>query len=131
MELTPTVPGLLFPTISLLLLAYTNRFLGIASVVRALHARYQEAPDRRLLPQIDNLRRRLRLIRDMQLLGVTSILLSVVTIGLLYGGLGRSAHYAFLTSLLLMVLSLAMSAWEVKISTDAIEMHLRSMEQSD
>lgn len=131
MELTPTVPGLLFPTLSLLLLAYTNRFLGIASVVRTLHARYQEAPDRRLLPQIDSLRRRLRLIRDMQLLGVTSILLCVVTIGLLYGGFGRAAHYAFLTSLLLMVASLAMSAWEVKISTDAIEIHLRSMEQHD
>lgn len=128
MELTPTVPGLLFPTISLLLLAYTNRFLGIAGVVRALHARYEASPDKRLLPQIDSLRRRLRLVRDMQLVGVLSILLAVVTIGLLYGGLPRVAHWTFVTSLLLMIVSLLMSAWEVKVSTDAIELHLRSME---
>lgn len=128
MELTPTLPGLMFPTISLLLLAYTNRFLGIASVVRNLHARYEERPDPKLLQQIENLRRRLRLVRDMQLIGVVSILLAVITIALLYAGLGRVAHFAFLGSLGLMVISLSLSAWEVKISTDAIEMHLRNME---
>jgi hypothetical protein len=39
-QLSLTTPALLFSAISLLLLAYTNRFLAYASVVRNLHARY-------------------------------------------------------------------------------------------
>ncbi len=129
MELTLTTPGLLFPTISLLLLAYTNRFLAIASVIRNLHGRYVENPEGRILPQIANLRLRLRLIRDMQLMGVLSILLCVVCMGLIYNGSQREAHYTFVASMVLMTLSLALSTWEVWISTQAIELHLSNMEQ--
>ena len=72
MEITLTTPSLLFPAISLLLLAYTNRFLGLASVVRSLHATYKTAPDPIYVPQIENIRKRIKLIRDMQFLGAAS-----------------------------------------------------------
>lgn len=40
MDITFNTPALLFPAISLVMLAYTNRFLALATLVRALHAEY-------------------------------------------------------------------------------------------
>ena len=54
-ELSLTTPALLFSAISLIMLAYTNRFLAYAAVVRNLHAKYQERQDAILLDQIKNL----------------------------------------------------------------------------
>ena len=110
MELTLTTPGLLFPTVSLLLLAYTNRFLAIAALIRNMYAQYKANPDPLLLPQIENLKVRVRLIRDMQFLGVSSLFLCVVCMLLLFAGLSRSAELVFAGSLLLMLVSLALSA---------------------
>ncbi|MBP7675335.1 MAG: DUF2721 domain-containing protein, partial [Thermoanaerobaculia bacterium] len=66
MELSLTTPALLFPAVSLLLLAYTNRFLALATLVRSLHAHYRERADPLVLKQIDNLRYRIHLIQGMQ-----------------------------------------------------------------
>src|SRR4051812_44221967 len=77
MEITLATPALLFPAITLLMLAYTNRFLGLASLIRNLHQRWTESHDVVLVAQIENLRRRLGLIRRMQALGVLSLLVCV------------------------------------------------------
>lgn len=66
MELTLTTPALLFPAISLLLLAYTNRFLTLASLIRDLYARYKAQPDPRIKGQLANLCYRIVIIRNMQ-----------------------------------------------------------------
>ena len=66
-DITLTTPGLLFSAISLLLLAYTNRFLTLASLIRKLHAEYLENPDKLVHGQIRNLQRRVNLIRNMQI----------------------------------------------------------------
>ena len=60
MDLSLTTPALLFPAISLLLLAYTNRFLTLANLIRDLHARYTANPDQILLWQLRSLRYRVR-----------------------------------------------------------------------
>jgi Protein of unknown function (DUF2721) len=129
MELTLTTPGLLFPTISLLLLAYTNRFLAIASLIRNMVAQYKAHPDPLLLPQIENLKLRVRLIRDMQFLGVSSLFLCVVCMILLFAGMQRSAEYVFAGSLLLMLGSLALSIWEIQISIRALQIQLGDLER--
>jgi hypothetical protein len=72
MELTLTTPALLFPAISLLLLAYTNRFLTLAALMRELYARYKATPDPRIKGQLANLRYRIGIIRNMQAFGVAS-----------------------------------------------------------
>ena len=69
MDITLTTPALLFPTVSLLMLAYTNRFLTIATIIRNLHDRYRESQSDNLLGQIANLRYRVYLIRNMQIAG--------------------------------------------------------------
>jgi hypothetical protein len=129
MELTLTTPGLLFPTVSLLLLAYTNRFLALAALSRNMYAQYKANPDPLLLPQIENLKVRVRLIRDMQFLGVASLFLCVVCMLLLFAGLSRSAEFVFAGSLLLMLGSLALSMWEIQISIRALQIQLGDLEQ--
>ena len=62
-ELSLTTPALLFSAISLIMLAYTNRFLAYAAVIRNLHAVYLDKKDESLLRQIKNLKLRLTLTR--------------------------------------------------------------------
>lgn len=130
MEITLTTPSLLFPAISLLLLAYTNRFLGLASVVRALHATYKTTDDPVYLGQIKNIRRRIRLIRDMQFHGVLSILLCTVSMFCLFQGWEMAGKVTFGISLILMILSLAISAWEIQMSVGALDLQLRDIEKN-
>lgn len=127
-EMTLGTPALLFPAISLLLLAYTNRFLALASVVRGLHARYKESGERTLLGQIQNLRKRLSLIRSMQGAGVMSLLLCVACMFALYADFEGLAHVLFGLSLLVMMLSLGISVREIQISTVALSIQLGDLE---
>lgn len=128
MDITINTPALFFPAISLLMLAYTNRFLGLASIIRNLHAKWTTSPDPIYVEQIRNLRRRLRLIRDMQTLGILSLFLCVVCMFLLFRGYIQAANIVFGTSLVLMLCSLAVSIWEIQLSGGALNLHLRDME---
>jgi magnesium-transporting ATPase (P-type) len=123
-RITLSTPALLFSAISLLMLAFTNRFLALASLVRSLHAVYKERPDERLYGQIRNLRTRLDLIRWMQIAGITSLLLCVVSMLLIYVGWTGSAGAVFGIALVLMIASLGLSIWEIQISVNALNLHL-------
>jgi amino acid transporter len=127
-ELTLTTPALLFSAISLLLLAYTNRFLAYANVVRNLHARHKENPHSIIVGQIQNLRKRLILTRTMQLLGMGSLLLCVLCMFLIYINLQLSAEIIFGIALLMLIISLAISVREIQISVKALDLHLSDME---
>ncbi|KPP94266.1 MAG: Protein of unknown function (DUF2721) [Bacteroidetes bacterium HLUCCA01] len=129
MTLTISTPALLFPAISLLLLAYTNRFLTIANLIRQLHSRYMENPQPQTLGQIQNLRHRVRLIKDMQLYGIISLLLSVVCMFAIFAGYNIVANVTMGVSLLLLIVSLAFSVREIQISADALKILLSDMEK--
>ncbi|MGE5464189.1 MAG: DUF2721 domain-containing protein, partial [Syntrophothermus sp.] len=86
MEITINTPALLFPAVSLLMLAYTNRFLTLATIIRGLYDRYQNVPEENLLLQISNLRYRIYLIRNMQIFGVLSLLFCVISMFALFAG---------------------------------------------
>ena len=128
MDLTISTPALLFPTVSLLMLAYTNRFLGLAAIIRKLHADWKVSPDPSFLEQIQNLRHRLRLIRDMQTLGIMALLLCVVCMAMLLVGCPEAARWVFGTSLLLLTASLTLLLWEIQLSGGALNLHLRDIE---
>lgn len=127
-ELTLTTPALLFSAISLIMLAYTNRFLAYAAVVRGLHNEYQKNKNQNLIEQIKNLRKRLFLTRAMQILGISSLLLCVLTMFLIYINFILSALWIFGFALLLLILSLAVLIWEIQISVKALKLHLRDIE---
>lgn len=127
-ELTLITPTFLFSAISLLLLAYTNRFLSYAQLVRTLKDKYLEDPDKVKAAQIANLHKRLYMTRAMQLLGISSLFLCVVTMFLIYIGLQAPAVYVFGLALLLLIASLGVSVAEIQISVKALELHLSDME---
>ena len=127
--LTLTTPALLFSAISLLLLAYTNRFLALAQLVRNLHSLYQDKKDKGILGQIHNLRLRLHLIRQMQFAGITSLLFCVLCTFLIYINQMLFAELIFGVALVLLIFSLALSAWEIHISVRALDLQLGDIEE--
>ncbi len=129
MELSINTPALLFPAITLLLLAYTNRFLALASLIRKLHDEYLGGKNKIILHQIYNLRRRIRQIRLMQALAVLSFLCCVVSMYAIYRNWMEPAGYIFGASLLSLVASLLFSLAEIFISTGALELELSDMEE--
>jgi len=129
MDFNLTTPALLFPTISLLQLAYTNRFLSLASVIRRLHGDYKAKPDPSYLVQIENLRRRIRLVRNMQFGGAFSLLLCTVCMFLLFYQWVILAEVIFSICLICMIISLAMSLIEIQISIKALDLHLQDIEK--
>lgn len=125
MDITLTTPALLFPAVSLLLLAYTNRFLALAAVIRGLHASYRSQPEHEgYVEQIRQLRTRVRLIRDMQFLGVFSLLLCTLSMVAIFLGWQLVGHWLFGASLLAMALSLLLSLIEISRSVGALDMQL-------
>ena len=127
-ELTLTTPALLFSAVSLILLAYTNRFLSYAQLVRQLRDRYMENPSDITVAQIENLRKRLNLTRTMQGLGIAS-LFCVVSMFLIYIGLQLLSAYVFGLALILLIASLGVSFREIQISTRSLEIYLGAMEK--
>ena len=127
-ELTLTTPALLFSAISLIMLAYTNRFLAYAAVIRNLHDKYLEKMDDSLIQQIKNLKLRLNLTRWMQIFGITSLLFCVLTMFLIYIDYHVFAVWVFGVALILLILSLTLLIKEIQISAKALSLHLKDIE---
>lgn len=128
MTLSLETPALLFSATSLILLAYTNRFLTIAQIVRGLKSTYENNHSQSIFMQIKNLRKRLKLIKDMQLCGVLSLFFSVFTMLMIFLGYMYIAIYMFGISLFLLLISLGLSFWEIFISIKALNVHLDELD---
>ncbi|AMM50095.1 hypothetical protein TH61_01375 [Rufibacter sp. DG15C] len=131
MEITLTTPALLFPALSLLLLAFTNRFMSLAKLIRDLKHRYQTSHSQLVFGQIQNLRKRLILIRNMQAVGIGSMFSCVLCMFSLYKGWQMVGEIIFGMSLVLLMISMAISLWEIQISVKALELELSDLEQEE
>lgn len=125
MVLEITTPAVMFPSVSLLLLAYTNRFLALAALIRQMNPC---SGDEMQLEQIANLNKRMIYIKRMQYLGVSSLLMCVVSMFFIFFQLNILGMGAFVTSLILMITSLIFSLKEIKISLEALKIHLNNCE---
>ncbi|NCT93914.1 MAG: DUF2721 domain-containing protein [Chitinophagaceae bacterium] len=129
MEINFNTPALLFPAISLVMLAYTNRFLSLSNRIRSLHEKYQNHEQKHIIHgQIKNLRYRLKLIKNMQALGVITILGCIACMYFIYIQWPITANLIFAISLLFFVGSLTLSLIEIQLSTKALELELSDME---
>ncbi|MEK0413460.1 MAG: hypothetical protein RL070_948 [Bacteroidota bacterium] len=129
MEISFNTPALLFPAISLIMLAYTNRFLALSSRVRSLHDKYQSQEQKHIIHgQIKNLRYRLKLIKNMQALGVVTFLGCILCMYLIYVQFMLAANIVFAISLISFSASLLLSLLEIQLSTKALELELSDME---
>ena len=131
MELSLTTPALLFPTISLLLLAYTNRFIAVGNRIRTLHLQHKQTPSNTILQQIKIFRVRVRLIRDLQICGIICLLASALTMFLIFENFIQAAKYVFGFSLILMMISFVLSAIEIVISTKALFIQIADLEKEE
>jgi len=127
--MTITTPALLFPAISLLLLAYTNRFLVIAQLIRSLYKQNDENPDMDLRNQILHLRIRIVAIRWMQVAGICSFIFCVITMIAIFNEMTQTANMLFAASLILLLVSLVISLYEVHISGHALNLQLKNLEE--
>ncbi|MBG7631586.1 MAG: DUF2721 domain-containing protein [Bacteroidetes bacterium] len=128
-QLTLTTPALLFSAISLIMLAYTNRFLAYAATIRTLHDKYIENKNSVLIAQIENIKKRLYLTRSMQIFGISSLLLCVLTMFLIYIEQQTIAIWVFGLALILLIMSLAYLIVEIQISVKALEHHISDIEK--
>ena len=127
-EISLTTPALLFPAVSLLLVAYTNRFNAISSRIRAMSAAYKATPSDSLMAQIQSLRKRVKIIQYMQGFGVGSLFLCVACMFALFAGKLFLGKLVFAVSLFSMLLSLGYSLWEVMVSGQALNLELNELE---
>lgn len=131
MRIEISTPALLFPAISLLMLAYTNRFFSLAAIIRNLHRTHTEAPKPVYIEQIRNMRFRMKLIRDMQSFGILALILCTACMGLLFRGYYRAGEAVFGVSILCMLLSLIWSLVEIRYSGKSLDLHLRDLEKEE
>ncbi len=129
-ELTLTTPAVLFSAISLIMLAYTNRFLAYAVTIRDLHSKYLKKKDQVLMAQIQNIKKRLYLTRSMQIYGISSLLLCVLTMFLIYIQQHTLAVWVFGAALILLIISLGLLIMEIQISVKALEHHISDIENN-
>lgn len=129
MELQLSTPALLFSAITLMMLAFTNRFLAVANLIRGLHKKFLENPDQEIIiDQIRNLKKRAIMIKYMQLCGVLSFLLCIICMYLIFVNSQPAADYVFIGSMLALLVSLTISLMEIFISNQAINLELKDME---
>ncbi|MEP0355437.1 MAG: DUF2721 domain-containing protein [Paraglaciecola sp.] len=124
MDITLTTPAMLFPAISLLLLAYTNRFLALASVIRNFDLEKENTNSNE---QIKNLRQRIQLIKNMQAAGIASFFMCVLSMLAIYANYQTVGSSIFACSLVLLLYSLWLSVREIRISIEALDMHLSQL----
>ncbi|MCW1883233.1 DUF2721 domain-containing protein [Luteolibacter flavescens] len=129
MTLEVSTPALLFPAISLLFLSFTNRFLHLAALIRQLHKDWLERGEDLLHAQISNLRRRLTLIRLMQLFGAFSLLLCVISMVAVVAEWQELGMTSFVIALVLMGCSLTCLCYEVWISGGALRILLNAVQE--
>jgi hypothetical protein len=128
-QISINTPALLFPAITLMMLAYTNRFLALATLIRNLHGKYKQINEEReiIKAQIANLRHRLVLVKQMQAMGIISFFFCVLSMLFFYFNEESWAFAIFGLSLLSLLISLALSLTEIFISTKALEIELKDM----
>ncbi|MDP4620303.1 MAG: DUF2721 domain-containing protein [Sediminibacterium sp.] len=129
MELSVNIPALLFPAISLIMLAYTNRFLALSNRVRMLHDKYQIIEQRHIVfGQIKNLKYRIKLVQNMQTYGVATLLSSILCMFFIFIEYQAVAKFIFAVSLITFSISIFLSFIEIRLSTKAIELELSDMD---
>ena len=131
MEIDVTTPALLFPAISLLLLAYTNRFMGITKLIRQLRRKLNGKNYTQVNRQVANLRHRIKLIIWTQATGVVSLILCTLSMMSQFFEASLFGYLSFGLSLILMVISLILSLLEITISAKALNVELEGMEKQN
>jgi Protein of unknown function (DUF2721) len=130
-QMTFSTPAILFSTVSLLFIAFTNRYIAISGLVRDLHTDFSKNKAIHIIAQIRNLRERLKLIQTMQMFSIISLLFSSGAMFLIFFEQQIMAKTCFGLGLVAQFIALCLSAWEITMSTKALNIELSDMELED
>lgn len=128
MNFDVTTPALIFPAISLLMLAYTNRFVVLAQLIRDLDKQYRETRSKNQLMQIANLRMRMTYIKSMQVLGALAFIIAASSMLLNMLGQDYISFIVFGFSLLPLIASLIFLLLELNMSIGALSVQIDDLE---
>ena len=128
-EFSLTTPAVLFPAISLLMLAYTNRFLAVSNLIRSLKDKYEEHGNENNIVQIRNLKRRILLIRNMQMMGALSLFLCILSMFFIFENKAIMAKYIFSGGMIALILSIMLSMREIHLSVIALNVEMSDIEE--
>lgn len=128
MKFELTTPALLFTAISLLISAYTTRFLNLAQLLRNLDIQYRKEKEPRFLKQIRNLNKRIQIIRYTQIAAAISFFLCVLSMFSIFLDRYLLGEITFGMSLIALLISLGLSIYEVQISVKAISVQIEDLE---
>ncbi len=131
LKLELTTPAVLFTSISLLISAYTSRFLTLAQLVRQLDSQYRSEPHEVLLKQIKNIQLRINIIRYTQVMGGVSFFLCALATFLIFREQNKLGEFAFGASLVALMISLLLLIIEVQISVKALNVQLDKYRLND
>jgi hypothetical protein len=123
-----TTPALLFPAISLLLLAYTNRFMVLAQLTRTLYSQLDDTNETSMKLQIKELRKRISYIRTMQVFGILAFLFCTITMGSILMDFAMVGFWLLMTSITFLAISLIFSLIEIIHSGRALDLQLQNLE---
>lgn len=123
-----TTPAMIFPAISLLMLAYTNRFVVLAQLIRDLDREYRQTHNRVHLEQISNLRKRMSYIKSMQVLGAVAFITAASSMLLNMMGEYQASYIVFALSLIPLIGSLIYLLLELNISIGALKIQIDDLE---
>ena len=123
------LPAMLFPTISLFFLSFTNRFVAMSQLTPSLCSQYQTLPNQKTLSEIKNMKFRLNLLKNTQILGIFSLIFTTFSVIFLFFAKPDLSKLSFGLSLLLLIMALFCTAWEIIISTEALEIELSDLEK--
>jgi len=127
MDFSLSTPALLFSAISLFMLAFTNRFLALAKLIREHIAHYETSRDPDVKAQIQNFRLRLRVIKFTQIFAVVSFLFCLISMFLIFVSRIVSAEIAFGASLISLFISLLLSLHELFLSIGALKIEMKKI----
>ena len=125
--------GVLFPAIPLMMVNFGNRYTVLANLIRHLHdevIRDSVSPTdaERFLLQISRLRDRLRLIGLIQTCAAVAFILALAAMIAAYFDENAVASIMFLTSITLLMASMALFTREIQIANTALDVHLSDLE---
>lgn len=128
MEITLTTPALLFPAISLLLLAFTNRYITVANVIRNLKKEYDQGDEGdNMVLQLRSLYKRIEIIRHMQEIGIASLFFASLSMFLIFANIQIVGKIVFGISLICLMVSMILSLHETTLSNKALAMEIDSI----
>jgi len=127
MDYSISTPALLFSAISLLILAYTNKFLALATLIRQFIGQYDQTKDVNILKQINNFQIRLKVIKYTQVFGVISFMFCILSMFFIFVNWLIPSEIVFGISLIAMFISLLLTLQEIFISIGALNIELNKI----